>query len=76
MCGDNQFELDYKLKCKRCGKKPAVELLDIYTGKPLGKYSALCERCGIEISGADVVADWAGTELYLRKYPDQIDVWR
>jgi hypothetical protein len=73
MCGDFELELDWKLKCQICGKKPAVDLRDPENGEG---YKSLCEKCGIEIFGEAIVSDWAGTELYLKKYPDQIEVWR
>ena len=76
MCGDFEYELVWNLKCSRCGKKPAIDLREPDTGEPLGEYKALCEKCGIEIYSEDVVSDWAGTELYLKKYPDQVEVWR
>jgi len=76
MCGDFEYELDWKLKCDICKKKPAVDLREPDTGEPLGEHKALCERCGIEIYGEYIVSDWAGTELYLKKYPDQVEVWK
>jgi len=76
MCGDHEFELDWDLKCQICHKKPAVDLSDPYGQDYEGDYKALCEKCGIEIFGEDIVSDWAGTELYLKKYPEQIEVWR
>ena len=76
MCGDFEYELDWKLKCSRCGKKPAVELIDHEIDEDLGDYKFLCEKCGIEIYGEYIVSDWAGTELYLKKYPDQVEVWK
>ena len=81
MCGDFEYELNWKLKCERCGKKPAVDLLPpdmkhFFEGNKFHTYKSLCEKCGIEIYGEYVVSDWAGTELYLKKYPDQVEVWR
>lgn len=75
MCDSGEFELNYNLKCQVCGKKPAVDLSDEYTDKKTDTWR-LCEKCGIEIYGEDIVAEWAGTELYLQKYPDQVEVWR
>ncbi len=75
MCDNGEFELDYKLKCQVCGKKPAVDLSDEYTDKSVDTWR-LCEKCGIEMFGKAVVDEWAGTELYLKKYPDQVEVWR
>jgi hypothetical protein len=76
MCGDFGYELDWKLKCDVCGKKPAVDLREPDTGESLDEHNALCEKCGIKIYGEDIVSDWAGTELYLKRYPNQIEVWR
>jgi hypothetical protein len=76
MCGDFEYELDWDLKCSKCKKKPAVDLRDPYTGEADLGYKALCEKCGIEIYGEDIVSDWAGTELYLKKYPDEVENWR
>lgn len=76
MCGDYEYELEWDLKCDICKKKPAVSLLDPYTGETDGDYKALCEKCGIEIYGEDIVSEWAGTELYLKKNPELIEVWR
>lgn len=75
MCGDFEFELNLKLKCQICGKKPAVDLRDPETGE-VDEYKSICEKCGIEVFGEDIVSDWAGTDLYLKKYPDQVEVWR
>jgi len=75
MCDSGEFELRWDLKCQVCGKGPAVDLRDPDGVIELG-YDALCEKCGIELFGEDVVGDWAGTELYLKKYPDQIEVWK
>lgn len=76
MCGDYEFELDYDLKCDICKKKPAVNLRDPYTGESDLGYEALCEKCGIEIFNEDIVSEWAGTELYLKKYPDMVEIWK
>lgn len=76
MCGDFEYELKWELKCDVCGKKPAIDLREPDTGESLDEHKALCEKCGIEIYGEDIVSDWAGTELYLKKYPDQVEVWR
>lgn len=73
MCDDGYFEIDWALKCERCGKKPAV---DLSRAIPDPDYTALCEKCGVEVFGEDVVAEWAGTDLYLAKYPDEVEVWR
>ena len=76
MCGDYQFELDYGLECEVCGKKPAVDLTDPYTGKSDLEYTFLCEKCGVERFNEDIVSDWAGTELYLKKYPEERENWK
>lgn len=76
MCGNFEYELDWKLKCDVCGKKPAVDLREPDTGELLVEYKALCEKCGIKIFGENIVSDWAGTELYLKKYPEEIVNWR
>ena len=77
MCIDYEFELEWDLKCQICGKKPAVNLEDP-TGDTWGDddYTAICEKCGIEIFGESIVSDWAGTELYLKKHPDMVPVWK
>lgn len=75
MCGDYEYELDWDTKCDICKKKPAVLLLDPYTGELDGSYRALCEKCGIEVYGEEVVKDWAGTQLYLQTYPEMREVW-
>ena len=77
MCGDYSIELEWDLKCDCCGQKPACNLRDPYTGESdICEYSGLCEKCGIQIFGEEIVSDWAGTELYLKKYPDEVLVWR
>ncbi|KKM69128.1 hypothetical protein LCGC14_1453970 [marine sediment metagenome] len=76
MCNDFEYELDWKLKCERCGKKPAVDLNNPLSEDDLFDYKSLCEKCGIEVYSKDIVADWAGTDLYLKKYPDMVEVWR
>ena len=76
MCGDYQFEIDDGLECEICKNKPAVDLTDPYTGEVDLGYSFLCEKCGIDIFGEAIVSDWAGTELYLKKYPDEVANWR
>lgn len=76
MCDNGEFELDYHLECELCGKKPAVDLSDPTTGESDLGYTFLCEKCGIERLSEAVVSEWAGTELYLKKYPDQVEVWR
>jgi transcription elongation factor Elf1 len=73
MCDDGYFEIDWKLKCELCGKKPAVSLAK---GIGFEKEQVLCEACGIKVYGENVVEDWAGTELYLKKYPDMVEVYR
>ena len=76
MCGDYELELDYDLKCEMCGKKPAVNLVDPTGIEDTGlDYKALCENCGIEVFTEDIVSDWAGTKLYLEKYPEMAEVW-
>ena len=75
MCADYEFELDWNLKCQVCCKKPAVNLRDP-DGQADLEHTALCEKCGIELYSEEIVSDWAGTELYLKKYPDMIEVWR
>ena len=75
MCGDYEFELDYDLKCEQCGKKPAVDLRSP-DGEDWCEYKALCEKCAVEVFGEDIVSDFAGTELYLKKYPEQAEIWR
>lgn len=76
MCDNGNFEIDYKLKCDICKKKPAIGLKEPDTGKYELGFKALCEECAIKKFGKDVVCEWAGTELYLEKYPDEIEVWR
>lgn len=71
MCGDYQFEIDEGLECEICKNKPAVDLTDPYTGEVDLVYSFLCEKCGIEIFSEAIVSDWAGTKLYLEKYPEE-----
>ena len=75
MCGDYQFELDYGLECEICHKKPAVDLTAPDTGEADLGYTFLCEKCGIDIFGESIVEEWAGTELYLIKYPDERENW-
>jgi hypothetical protein len=76
MCDCGGFEIDWNLKCSKCGKKPAISLRDPDTKKCTYFYKALCETCAIKKFGKDVVCEWAGTELYLEKYPDEIGDWR
>ena len=76
MCIDSEYELVWDLKCDVCAQKPAVDLREPDTGKSDCGYNALCEKCGIELFGKGIVEDWAGTELYLKKYPDMLGVWR
>ena len=77
MCIDFEYELTWGLECERCGKKPAVDLRDPTGDETLeGEYKALCEKCGIEVYSVEIVSDWAGTDLYLKKYPEMIEVWR
>lgn len=76
MCGDYQFEISYDLECEICGSKPAVDLRDPYTGADDLGYLSLCEKCGVSIFGKGIVEDWAGTELYLKKYPSEVMDWR
>jgi len=75
MCGDFEYELDYKLKCDVCGKKPAVDLREPDMCDPVFDHKALCEKCGIEIHGESIVSDWAGTQLYLKSCPEMADAW-
>jgi len=76
MCYDGEIELNWNLKCDLCNKKPACNLRDPQTGEPDLGYGALCEKCGVVTFGVDVVSDWAGTDLYLAKYPNQVKVWK
>ena len=77
MCDNGCFEIDYKLKCHVCRKSPSVWL-----GNPDDneeerlKADILCEKHGIEKYGESVVCEWAGTDLYLKKYPNEIEVWK
>jgi hypothetical protein len=73
MCDDGYFEIDWNLPCKICGTKPAVSL---EKGIGFDKKQQLCEKCGIKVYGKNVVEQWAGTELYLKKYPDMVEVYR
>lgn len=76
MCGDFEYELLWNLKCERCGKKPAVDLRDPFGEDNSFENKSLCEKCGIEMYGEAIVSDWVGTDLYLKKYPDMVEVWR
>lgn len=77
MCIDFEYELNWDLKCGRCGKKPAVNLKDPMGDEAAeGEYKALCEKCGIEVYSVAIVTEWAGTELYLKKYPEMMEAWQ
>ena len=76
MSANYQFELNHWLKCEVCGNKPAVDLTDPYTGEPDLGYSFLCEKCGLERFSEAIVEEWAGTELYLKKHPEEIMNWK
>ena len=80
MCIDFEYELDWDLKCERCNQKPAVDLRDP-TGEDREQevwdgYKAICEKCGLEMYGENIVSEWAGTEIYLKNNPDMVKVWR
>lgn len=73
MCDDGYFEIDWDLPCDICGKKPAVSL---EKGIGFDKEQNLCESCGIKVYGKSCVEEWAGTDLYLKKYPDMVEIYR
>jgi hypothetical protein len=76
VCDNGCPEIDYKLKCDVCKTKPAVWLGNPDDNEETRlKAEVLCEKHGIERYGKSVVEEWAGTGLYLKKYPDQIEAW-
>ncbi len=66
MCDDTGYEIEWHLKCDICGETPAVNVED----------ENLCEPCGIELYGKEIVSEWAGTEAYLQKHPEERHIWR
>ena len=76
MCDDGQIELDWNSKCDLCGHKPACDLRNHLTGEADLGYKSLCEACGVKLFSEDVVSDWAGTDLYLKRNPAEIEIWR
>ena len=70
MCIDDEVTLCSGLKCESCGEKPSFDLRDPTGENWTDEPQSLCERCGIEVYGENIVSDWAGTSLYLAKYPN------